>query len=220
MPAAAARRGVEFLALYILTPVVLYFVLPPRGILPVLWVAGLTAWLGMRRGEAADAGDAERGAVRARCRREIPRILLRFVIAAAVLTAALRAYRPEWLFYFPRRYTGPWAMVMVLYPLVSVFPQGLLYRRLFERRYAPLFSSPRASWLIGALVFGFAHIVFGNLWAVAFPFLGGLVFLRTYRRTGSLALSGLEHGLYGDLLFTVGWGVYLYHGGTQALLLA
>ena len=64
----------------------------------------------------------------------------------------------------------------------------------------------------------FAHLPFGNLWAIAFPFLGGMMFLRTYRRTGSLLLSCLEHALYGDLLFTVGWGIYLFHGGTQALL--
>ena len=141
-----------------------------------------------------------------------------FAVVALLLTAALWLHRPAWLFRFPRQSPGFWLLVMCLYPLISVFPQGLLYRKLFERRYAGLFSSPRVSWLIGSLVFGFAHLPFGNLWAVGFPFLGGLVFLRTYRRTGSLVLSCIEHGLYGDLLFTVGWGVYLFHGGTQALL--
>ena len=207
-------RAVEFLALYILMPVALVYLLPPRGILPVLWVAGLTAWALLR------TDPRERPPERlphSRCR-ELGFILLRFAVVALLLTAALWLHRPAWLFRFPRQSPGFWLLVMCLYPLISVFPQGLLYRKLFERRYAGLFSSPRVSWLIGSLVFGFAHLPFGNLWAVGFPFLGGLVFLRTYRRTGSLVLSCIEHGLYGDLLFTVGWGVYLFHGGTQALL--
>lgn len=207
-------RGAEFLALYVLMPVALHYLLPPRGILPVLWVAGLTAGA-LLRASPPEAPCGYRPRAR---RRELGFILLRFSAVAVLLTVALWFHRPEWLFRFPRRAPDFWLLVMLMYPLVSVFPQGLLYRKLFERRYAGLFSSPRASWLIGSLVFGFAHLPFGNLWAVGFPFFGGLIFLRTYRRTGSLVLSCVEHGLYGDLLFTVGWGVYLFHGGTQALL--
>ncbi len=207
-------RAAEFLALYLAMPVALFFLLPPRGILPVLWVAGLVAWLLLRASPPAQPPYGRR----LPRTRELGFILLRFAAVAVLLTAALWLHRPEWLLRLPRRAPGIWLLVMLVYPLASVFPQGLLYRELFERRYAGLFSSPRASWLIGALVFGFAHLPFGNLWAVCFPFLGGLFFLRTYRRTGSLVLSCVEHGLYGDLLFTVGWGVYLFHGGTQALL--
>ncbi|MHB1155946.1 MAG: hypothetical protein ACYC26_03800 [Phycisphaerales bacterium] len=36
------------------------------------------------------------------------------------------------------------------------------------------------------------------------------MFTRTYQRTGSLLLAGIEHALYGDLLFTIGLGHYLY----------
>jgi hypothetical protein len=205
-------RWGEFLALYLLMPVVLFYTLPPRGILPVLWVAGGAGWFLLR---ATAVPESSR---RSSCRRELGAILLRFVVVAALLTIALWLHRPAWLFRFPRSSPRFWLLVMVMYPLISVLPQGVLYRELFERRYAPLFSSPRASMLVGALVFGFAHLPFGNLWAIGFPFLGGLLFLRTYRRTGSLALSCFEHGLYGDLLFTIGWGVYLFHGGTQALL--
>ncbi len=208
---------IEFFALYLLLPVVLYYILPPRGILPVLWVAGLAAWFLLRRSApSCRKGGAPDG--RSTIRREIPHILLRLVVVAFVLALALWLHHPDWVFRFPRLWPGRWLLVMLLYPLISVLPQGLLYRKLFERRYAGLFSSPRMSWFIGALVFAFAHLPFGNLWAIGFPFFGGLLFLRTYRRTGSLALSCLEHGLYGDLLFTVGWGIYLFHGGTQALL--
>ncbi|NLF23259.1 MAG: CPBP family intramembrane metalloprotease [Lentisphaerae bacterium] len=207
-------RWIEFLALYLLMPVALFYTLPPRGILPVLWVAGLAGWFLLR----ADPGPDPLPRRLYSRRRELGVILLRFAVVAVLLTAALWLHRPGWLFRFPRSSPRFWLLVMGMYPLISVLPQGVLYRQLFERRYAPLFSSPRASWMIGSLVFGFAHLPFGNLWAVGFPFLGGLLFLRTYRRTGSLALSCIEHGLYGDLLFTIGWGVYLFHGGTQAFL--
>lgn len=210
------RTG-EFLVLYVLLPVAIYYTLPPRGILPVLWVAGGMAWILLHRAEHRN------GVEKSSCRpiwpvREIIWMTVRLVGVALVLTIALQAHRPRWLFSFPRTRPNLWLLVMLCYPLISVLPQGLLYRKLFERRYAVLFSSPRVSYWIGALIFGFAHLPFGNLWAIIFPFLGGLIFLRTYRRTGSLLLSGLEHGLYGDLLFTIGWGAYLFHGGTQALL--
>ena len=41
----------------------------------------------------------------------------------------------------------------------------------------------------------------------------------TYRRTGSLLFSGIEHALYGDFLFTIGWGSFFYEG-TQAAMRA
>ena len=83
--------------------------------------------------------------------------------------------------------------------------------------FAPLFGSPRRSLLAGALVFSYGHIVFHNLWAVLFTFIGGLLFLQTYRKSQSLLFSGIEHALYGDALFTIGWGAYFY-GGTVTLL--
>ena len=106
----------------------------------------------------------------------------------------------------------------VAYPVVSVLPQGILYRALFEKRYAAGLA-PALSLLLGAALFSWAHVVFRNVWACAFTFVGGLFFLSTYRRTGSLLFSGIEHALYGDFLFTIGWGTYFYEG-TQAAMRA
>ena len=72
---------------------------------------------------------------------------------------------------------------------------------------------------IGAAFFAWAHIVFHNVWACAFTFVGGLFFLSTYRRTGSLLFAAVEHALYGDFLFSIGWGAFFYEG-TQAALAA
>jgi membrane protease YdiL (CAAX protease family) len=107
---------------------------------------------------------------------------------------------------------------MCLYPLLSVYPQALIFRALFVERYARIFASERTTLVVGALCFCLAHLPFRNLWALGFTCIGGFFFLRTYLRSKSLLLSCLEHALYGQMLFTVGWGAFLYHGGTQALL--
>lgn len=70
-----------------------------------------------------------------------------------------------------------------------------------------------ASLVAGALFFAWAHVVFHNVWVCAFTFAGGLFFLSSYRKTGSLLFSCLEHALYGDFIFTVGWGRFFYEGG-------
>jgi hypothetical protein len=44
------------------------------------------------------------------------------------------------------------------------------------------------------------------------------MFLASYKRTGSLLFSSLEHALYGDFIFTIGWGQYFFHAGTLRLM--
>ncbi len=108
---------------------------------------------------------------------------------------------------------------MVLYPILSVYPQGLLYRGFFLHRYAGLFPATHAGhWMLllaGAAAFGFLHIIFRNPLAVMLTFFGGILFAWRYEQTGSLFVSGFEHALYGCWLFTVGLGQYFYHAVWQ-----
>lgn len=143
-------------------------------------------------------------------------MLARFAAMAAILTGWLWAVSPESLFAFPKSNPRFWAIVMVCYPILSVFPQGFLYRWFYERHFAALFSRT-GSLLVGALLFSFAHILFRNPYALAFTFVGGLFFLSSYRKTGSVLFSNIEHALFGDFLFTVGWGAYFYEG-TQRMV--
>ncbi len=147
-------------------------------------------------------------------RREWCVMLLRFAVFAGVLTALLAWKDSSLLFAFPRRNPKFWAIVMVCYPVFSVTPQGFLYRWFFERRFASLFSK-RAGLIIGAAFFSFAHILFGNPYALAFTFVGGLFFLGSYRKTGSVLFSNIEHALFGDFIFTVGWGAYFFEGAQR-----
>jgi hypothetical protein len=43
-------------------------------------------------------------------------------------------------------------------------------------------------------------------------FLGGLLFAKTYRDTGSLRAVFVEHYIYGAVIFTVGLGEFFYNG--------
>ncbi|MEI8353379.1 MAG: CPBP family glutamic-type intramembrane protease [Lentisphaerota bacterium] len=213
--AAALWRWVEFVALYIGVPLTLRLWASTHALLPVLWVAGAVIWFSLTRKTwpermrvlyAWDGG-----------RHRIKPVLLRFLGAALTLTLGLALFEPGALFGLPRQKPVLWGLIMLCYPVISVCPQGIIYRVFYEARYAALFGAhPRVSLIAGAAVFSLAHLPFRNPWALVFTFFGGLMFLSTYRATRRVGFSNLEHALYGDFLFTVGWGKYLYHG-TQAL---
>ena len=102
---------------------------------------------------------------------------------------------------------------MVSYPVLSVYPQGIIFRAYFVHRFRPLFL--RQSWMILASAAGFAftHIIYRNPVALVFSFAGGVIFTWRYHRTGSLFVSSFEHALYGCWMFTVGLGPYFYKSG-------
>ncbi len=101
---------------------------------------------------------------------------------------------------------------MLLYPLLSVWPQEVIYRRFLRRRYAPLFGAGTGFIIASALAFGFAHILFLNWVAVALTLAGGALFARSYVGHGSLFLACFEHSLYGCLIFTIGLGNFFFTG--------
>jgi membrane protease YdiL (CAAX protease family) len=205
----------ELLVLFLVLPA-LFRLLPMRlSPLPALWAASLyclfvlrhapgfsAAWLWNARPMASSLGN----------------VLTVFAVAAVVLTAAVWRLRPHLLFGFVRSSPLFWALVMVLYPVLSVYPQGIIYRAFFFERYRPLFPSATAMLVASAAAFGFSHIIFRNPWSVALTFLAGLLFAWRYHATDSLLVSSLEHALYGCFVFTVGLGGLFYHGAGRAAL--
>ncbi len=202
-------RLAELLVLYAGIPTALALRDQRGRLLPVLWAVAALVGLLLWRDPSFD-----RRRLCGWCREkaEWRALALRFAAAALLLTVALWWYRPGWLFRLPQQRPVLWALLMVLYPLLSVLPQGLIFRALYQHRYAPAFRSPRLALVAGAALFSLAHVPFGNGIAPLFTLFGGALFLRTYARTGSLAMSCVEHALYGNLLFTLGWGIYFYHG--------
>jgi CAAX prenyl protease-like protein len=104
-----------------------------------------------------------------------------FAIAATIITVAVWRVSPQILFGFVRNYPRFWALVMVLYPVLSVYPQGIIYRGFFFQRYQPLFRSPAAMVLASAAAFAFSHLIFRSPWSVALTFAGGANFRASIR---------------------------------------
>jgi membrane protease YdiL (CAAX protease family) len=144
-------------------------------------------------------------------RRSLLRIVVFFLLGgAAVLYLAWRSGVD--LFSFPAERPFLWLLVVLLYPLLSALPQEVIFRLFLFHRYRSLFPDPRLMMLVSASVFALAHLQLGNLVALGLPFLGGLLFAHTFGTTRSLPMVTLEHGLWGDWLFTLGLGVYFYGG--------
>ncbi len=142
----------------------------------------------------------------------IRQVLAVFVFAGAGLTAAVLLLQPAAFLSFVKERPDIWALVMVLYPLVSVYPQELVFRAFMFHRYRGVFPTPWVMVLVSAVSFGFVHIVFLNFVAVLLSVVGGFLFAWTYQRTRSLLAACVEHSLYGCLIFTIGLGGYFFHG--------
>lgn len=204
-----AYLGLEFLGLFIGLPLGLRACFPGRFLLPLLWLgAGIClAWLW--RNAAFKRSELWSVSGQQQC---LLRILTRFALAALLIGLAIACWVPGRLFHLIQDRPEVWLLIMVLYPLLSVYPQGIVYRSFIFHRYGKLFATPLAMTLASALAFAMVHWVFGNLPALGLTLIGGIMFAQTYRRTQSLMISSLEHALYGCFMFTIGLGDFFYHG--------
>lgn len=201
----------EFLTIYVLGPSALAAMPQRIPVIPLLWIAAALCGVWVRREPRPAA------APRAVSPRALAAILIRWAALATGLCALLLAGYPERWLELPRQQPRFWLALVVLYPFVSVIPQGVVYRSFLLRRYAPLFDGETALRAAATFAFAFAHVVFRNVWAVGLTAIGGWLFVGTYRRTGSAFIAGFEQWLYGAALFTIGGHEWLLDG-TQALL--
>lgn len=179
-------------------PLVVAVVVPAKAWMLCLWaVAATVSWVG--RGRMTRTGGSVALA-------EIERVVARFALATIVLMGAVALAAPARLFDWPSERPELWLSVVVAYPILSVLPQELIYRRwLFERLQSIGAAERHFVWL-SAVAFGLLHALFRNVPAVALTLVGGWFFADTFRRTGSLWLVCVEHALYGLLIFTIGLG--------------
>ena len=148
--------------------------------------------------------------------KQLKKIFLRFAVCSVLIAGLVFIVFPDNLFDFPLERPTVWASVMILYPLLSVYPQELIYRAFFFERYRRLFPNCWSAVFASAVVFGLVHIIFQNPLAVLMTLVGGIFFAETYARTRSLRLVWLEHALYGCLIFTIGLGEFFYHARVSA----
>jgi len=198
----------EFVAVFFAFPLLIYYRRIPNLPIPYLLVAATVVFLLLKHDPTFDSTQllAWRNP-----RAFLFPILMRDSICLATLGLAVHFLAPDRLFSFVKKTPALWALVMLLYPLLSVYPQELLYRAWLFHRYAPLFGNGWGMLATSALAFGFVHIIFRNWLAVLLCVMGGFLFSLTYHQSASLLLTCLDHTLFGNFLFTIGLGQFFYH---------
>lgn len=200
---------IEFVLLFVAVPLGCWLAHLP--VIAVLIVFALATYFKLRHDHVFDRGSLTRFRI---SRAEWKQIFLRYLIALPLLIGLVCVLGPQKLFQMPRQQTILWLLIMVMYPLISVWPQEVIYRAFFLRRYEPLFGNGTAAMVASAIAFGFAHIVFGNPVAMFLTAIGGFLFARTFQRTRALGAVIVEHAVYGCTIFTVGLGQYFLQGTT------
>jgi len=203
----------EFVLLFVCLPVGLFFSFAtalPR--LPILWGGCVYALVVLLRDPTFDRRQFWNGAG---VRQQLAQIMALFGTGVVVISALVHVYAPQLFLILPRTHPVLWLVVIATYPVLSVYPQGLVYRAFLLHRYRPLLQpdpSGRPGMLIfaSAAAFALMHVVFHNWEAIALTFLGGILFARHYLNTKSMAATSLEHALYGCFLFTIGLGQFFY----------
>jgi len=147
--------------------------------------------------------------------RYAPSILGIFAAAVIVGVVLVRRFAPELFLTLPRTKPVLWAALMLLYPVLSVYPQGIVFRAFVFERYRDVFGSGAGLVLASAAAFAYVHIVFHNRLALILTGLGGILFGMRYLQTGSLLITSVEHSLYGCAIFTIGMGRSLHHAANR-----
>lgn len=203
-----AWLGFELLCIYVAVPLLMYERVLPNWPIPFLLFGVVWALLVLRGDSSFDRRLLVR---RADLGSGFRKILIRDVSLLLLLGLAVWLAAPKMLFSLIKTAPALWFLVMILYPVLSVYPQELLYRAYFFHRFKPLFGGGAGMIAASAMLFGFVHIIFGSWIPIALTTLGGVLFGLTYRKSGSLLLACLEHALFGDFIFTIGIGRYFYH---------
>ncbi|MEM1211112.1 MAG: CPBP family glutamic-type intramembrane protease [Planctomycetota bacterium] len=180
---------------------------------PILWAAMAYCLWHLLRDPTFDRHDLWRaGAVP----KGIKHVLLRFLILGTALTAGVYLFLPDRFASLMRQAPHIMLIITVAYPVLSVYPQGVICRVFLLHRYRQLI--PRDAVRIGVAVvtFSYMHLLFENGIAIVLTLVGGTFFTLTQYRHRSLLLSSIEHSLFGILIFASGLGEFFFSGANRA----
>jgi uncharacterized protein len=207
---------IEFLLLFFAGPAVFAYTRHRIPAIPALWAVTAYCLFVLLRDPNFDrrclgwrVEDA------AALRQYAPQILCLWTAVVVVGIVLILKYAPADFLNLPRSKPLLWVLVIILYPTLSVFPQGIVYRVFMFERYRPLFGAGWGIVVASAAAFVFVHIVFRNPLALILTFLGGVLFALRYLQTESLFVSSFEHALYGCAIFTIGIGRSFYHAAMR-----
>ncbi len=201
----------ECAAAFYILPLMLY---PFRktlafNVVPLLMVAGLAAVIYLRK---SPTFDHQVWMTLGSLRVELRQISMVILCAGAIMAGYTWMVMPDHFLSFPRQKPLIWLIVMGLYPILAALPQEIIFRCFYFDRYQELFRGSHLMIALNAISFGMFHLFYGNWMAPILSGLGGALFAWRYHRSKSLPIVALEHGLWGNFLFTVGLGWYFYSG--------
>lgn len=146
--------------------------------------------------------------------REWPLILACSAISGAACLVFVFALVPGRFLHLPMNYTGMWLFILAAYPVLSAWPQEIIYRSLFFERYGVLFPGTFAAVAANGAAFGFGHLLYMHPVTIAMTALGGALIGWAYLARGrSIMLSWVLHSVAGQIIFTSGIGIYFHSGG-------
>ena len=139
-------------------------------------------------------------------------------LSAAVCVFFVLLLLPGRLLDLPLERTLLWLIIMVAYPIMSAFPQEVIYRSLFFERYGSLFPGTLAAVAANGAAFGLGHLFFMNPVTIGMTALGGALIGWAYLTRGrSLMLAWVLHSLAGQIIFTSGIGIFFFHAGQASI---
>lgn len=203
-----ARLWLEFLALFIGVPIIMVLTFGLYPLFPVIIGLALVACILLRLTPGWSFRQLFKGPVIGEWRI----IAIYFVLTLATCLIFVFTLIPERFLELPTHRTNLWILIMVAYPLVSAFPQEVIFRSLFFERYERLFPTEWTAIVANGFVFGFGHLFYDNWITIAMTGVGGAIMGWAYLRHRSVGLAWVLHALAGQIIFTTGLGVYFYHG--------
>lgn len=116
-------------------------------------------------------------------------------------------------FLLPQYNIWLWLAIMILYPIISVLPQEIIWRFHLLENTKNILPNRNLRIIVSAVLFGWVHIIFGTIFAViATIYLGLQLAYAYYQGQKSFWVVWVEHSLAGQIAFTIGLGVYFYNG--------
>ncbi len=144
------------------------------------------------------------------------RLILLYIVGTAVTCVAFVLWLvPHRFLEMPLYRTELWLVIMIGYPLVSAWPQEIIFRSLFFERYGVLFPSDRIAIVMNGVIFGFGHMFFDSWVTIVMTGVGGAIMGWAYLRGRSMTVAWIMHAVAGQIIFTTGLGIFFYHGAVS-----
>lgn len=202
---------IEFLWLYILLPISLYFEYPIMIKLLLVLMSFIFICMQLFK-----KGVFKITKLNLKSKRQFFNIFVkRFILVITILSCYTYYVYPDQFFNVMLHNTKLWIGITLVYCFISVPLQEIVYRTYFFYKFEQLFANKQLLLVSNAVVFSIAHIILKSPLVLILTCIGGYFFAITYHYFRSTRLVWIEHSLYGFWLFTVGLGEMFAFPGAE-----